>query len=229
MFKKDDLPFRRRTWVDLAAVPKNRIGWELSDCDDTDPADIEIIKKWLKGVGNNKVIRAEGSRTCGVGLLMYGAPGHGKTTLALATLQEAIRTLSLENFAVDENKTMARPCYFMTYSSLLDLKGAMMDDPTDSQIRLWEGLLGECKEDTYNIRVLVIDDVGKEHQATSKWQAAVFHHVVRTRFNNGLPTIVTTNLDLEGLGSAYSAATESFVNEAFVLIELRSLNGDLRQ
>lgn len=227
MFKSDDLPLRRRTWLKLAAIPKNRVGWELNDCSEITDYDLKFVQSWLDMVRKNQVIRAEGSRNCGKGLLLYGAPGHGKTTLSLAILQEIIRTFSMENFAVNDGNTMARPAYFIQYSALLDLKGETMDDPTSDQIRLWEGILGECKEDTYNIRVLVIDDVGKEHVSGSQWNRAMLHHVLRTRFNNGLPTIVTSNLP--ELSKAYGDATESFVHEACLILELQSRSGDLRK
>lgn len=228
MFKSDELPLRRRTWLKLAAIPKNRIGWELSDCDDISPSDIADINQWLSHARAGRVIRAEGSKFCGLGLFLYGSPGHGKTTLSLAILQEVIRTFSMENFSVAEGHTMARPAYFIQYSTLLDLKGATMGDPTPDEVRLWEGLLGECKEDTYNVRVLVIDDIGKEHTGSgSQWHAAMLHHILRTRFNNGLPTIITSNLP--DLSKIYGEATDSFIHEACTVMRLQSRNGDLRK
>lgn len=228
MFKADDLPLRRRTWLKLAAIPKNRIGWELSDCTDVSEQDLSNIREWLENAKNGSVIRAEGLPSCGVGLFLYGAPGHGKTTLSLAILQEIIRTFSMENFAVTDGHTMARPAYFIQYSTLLELKGSMMESPTSDEVRLWEGILGECKEDTYNVRVLVIDDIGKEHTGSgSSWHSAMLHHILRTRFNNGLPTIITSNLP--DISKIYGEATDSFLNEACVVMRLQSRNGDLRR
>jgi hypothetical protein len=53
--------------------------------------------------------------------------------------------------------------------------------------------------------------------------------VLRTRFNKGLPTIVTTNIKLEDWAALYGDATESFANEAFVYIPIASSSGDLRK
>lgn len=227
MFKPDELPLRRRTWLKLAAIPKNRMGWELSDCTEVSDSDMDVIKSWIEAAKSGKVIRAEGERNCGVGLFLFGSPGHGKTTLSLAILQEILRTFSMESFVVSDGNTMARPAYFIQYSTLLDLKGSTMGDPTPDELRLWEGILGECKEDTYNVRVLVIDDVGKEHMSGSQWHSAMLHHVLRTRFNNGLPTIVTSNL--KDLKTTYGDATDSFIHEACVVLPLKSRNGDLRK
>ena len=229
MFKPAELPFRRRTWLDLAAIPTNRRGWELEDCDDVPDKAVMAIQKWLKSALEGRIIRAEGAKNCGVGLFLYGSPGHGKTTLALAALQEIIRTFPFDSFAVKPNSSLSRPCYFIQYSELLELRGATFEGAPPNKLRLWEGILGECKEDTYNVRVLVIDDIGREHNSGTGWEAALLHHVLRVRFNNGLPTIVTTNHRLEDWGNTYGPQTESFAHEAFIQIELRSVNGDLRK
>ena len=227
MFKPDELPLRRRTWLKLAAIPNSRLGWGLEDCSDVSPDDMDSIKKWIRTAKNGNVIRAVGKTSCGLGLMLYGKPGHGKTTLSLAILQDIIREFSMEDFAVSEGSTMARPCYFIQYSALLELRGETMNDPSPDQLRLWEGILGESKEDTYNVRVLVIDDIGQEHKSGSGWQSSMLHHILRTRFNNGLPTILTTNLG--SWGTTYGNATESFMHEAFVIVNLESPNGDLRK
>jgi DNA replication protein DnaC len=229
MFKLEELKVRRRTWVQMANVPKARTGWTLDDCTDIEVKDINKIKKWLGTVKSGKVIRAVGSKGCGKGLMFYGTPGHGKTTLALSTIQEIMSTFPLSAFDVADGSPLIRPCYFITFNDVLNLKGALMDDPTDDQEVIYSGMLGECKNDAYNIRVLVIDDVGKEHSSLSGWQKNMLHHVLRTRFNNGLPTIVTTNVELGDWAGLYGDATESFAHEAFVYFGITSTSGDLRK
>jgi DNA replication protein DnaC len=229
MFKSIDVPLRRRTWMQIAAIPKNRIGWEFEDCSDTSEEDIRLIKAWIRKVESGHVIRAEGEKGCGRGLLLYGEPGHGKTTLSLVILQDLLLRVTPSVFVPAENKTLVRPCYFITYNALLDLKGSTMDDPTSEELTLFDGIMGNCIDDAYNIRVLVIDDVGKEHNSGSGWQKTMLHHVLRTRFNNGLPTIVTSNLPPEAWDATYGSATESFAREAFVPIALKSPQGDLRK
>jgi DNA replication protein DnaC len=229
MFNVDELKLRRRSWVKIAAVPYNRQGWEFKDCTGVISSDVEIIKEWISTVESGKVIKSKGQTSCGQGLMLYGEPGHGKTTLALVILQDILRRFPYEAFSPEANKTLVRPCYFLTFSALLDLKGALMEEPTDEEQSLFAGILGESVDDAYNIRVLVIDDVGKEHMSGSGWQKTMLHHVLRTRFNNGLPTIVTSNIPLEAWGAVYGPATESFAREAFVPIALKSPKGDLRK
>ena len=50
MFKVDDLKLRRRSWMKIAAIPYNRLGWEFSDCNDVTSEDVAIIKRWVKTV-----------------------------------------------------------------------------------------------------------------------------------------------------------------------------------
>lgn len=228
MIQTNDLPAGRRAWLQAAHIPRARIGWELSDCVDLTKADVELVTRWMSKVAEGSVIRADGKRTCGNGLLIVGKPGHGKTTLAVAVLQEMMRTNSPESFSLTPGKIIARPCYFATFNDIIELKGELMDNPTDEQERLFLGMHGECEDDAYNIRVLVIDDVGKEHSSGSGWQRTMLHHILRTRFNNGLPTIVTTNLPVDSWDAAYGDATGSFLLEAFTTIELESIRGDLR-
>jgi DNA replication protein DnaC len=229
MFNPKELKVRRRSWLQIASVPDARIGWTLDDCTDTEISDIEKIRRWVKSVEDGKIIRSVGSKACGRGLLLCGQPGRGKTTLALAIIQEMITKFPLESFSPSENKVLIRPCYFATFNDIIDLKGELMDDFTPEAENLYNGMLGECKDDAYNIRVLIIDDLGKEHASLSGWQKNLLHHVLRTRFNNGLPTIVTTNIELKNWAGLYGDATESFANEAFSYLPITAAKGDLRR
>lgn len=228
MFDIDTLKIRRKAWLQAANIPKNRRGWELSDCKAVDPVTMRAVKAWVESVKEGKIIRST-SKRCGYGLLFQGSPGHGKTTLGLAIVQELLKDASLEAFSVDEGSTLIKPCYFITFNDLLELKGQTMEEPTEEGIRLLDGLLGNCATDAYNIRVLVIDDVGNEHETQSQWQKNMLHHVLRSRFNAGLPTIVTTNIPLENWHGRYGEATTSFANEAFAYLRIDSAKGDLRR
>jgi len=229
MIKLDELPVRRSSWVRIANIPKARIGWEFSDCTDVDPEELKIVKSWVKLVGDGKIIRADGAKTCGRGLLLVGKPGQGKSALALTIIQEMMRTFPIESFDVEGSKVLVKPCYFTTFSGIISLKGSLISEHRDEDERLFLGMHGDCDDDAYNIRVLVIDDVGKEHTSASGWQSTLLHDILRTRFNNGLPTIVTTNLPVKSWGAEYGEATGSFIHEAFATIELQSSKGDLRR
>jgi DNA replication protein DnaC len=102
-----------------------------------------------------------------------------------------------------------------------------MDEPEESEASLFNGIFGTNKSDAYNVRVLVLDDVGREHASLSGWQKSVLHHLLRTRYNNGLPTIVTSNVLKKEWAALYGDATASFVDEAFVPLSMD--NEDLRR
>lgn len=230
MIDINELPARRKSWIKIADVPRARLGWEFSDCKDVTETDLRMVKRWIEKVKCGEVIRADGANTCGRGLLLVGKPGQGKTALALTIIQEMMRTFSFEAFAVKEDMSIVKPCYFTTFNSIVELKGREISNvQTDAEERLFLGMHGECNDDAYNIRVLVIDDVGKEHTSASGWQSTMLHHILRTRFNHGLPTIITTNLPIKAWEAEYGEATGSFIHEAFATIELESIRGDLRK
>jgi DNA replication protein DnaC len=229
MYKLEEQKIRRRTWIQAANIPPAMQGWILEDCVESDPSDVENIRKWITAVSKGVIIRATGNKSCGKGLLLDGNPGRGKTTLALSAIQEMMLRLPLDAFGVKPGDTLIKPCYFMTFNDFLELKGSMMDDPTDAQDTLYHGVLGECLADAYNIRILVLDDVGKEHAGLSGWQKNMLHHLLRTRYNNGLPTIVTTNVKLEDWAGLYGDATESFARGAFAYLPVVAEKGDLRR
>ena len=218
MFELAKLPVRRRTWVQTAAIPKARLGWTLGDCTDAPKTALKPVRSWLKLALEGEYILKAGGAKCGRGILFYGEPGRGKTTLALAVIQEILTTFPIEAFVPQEGKVIVRPCYFSTFNGILDLKGKLMDSPTEAEETLYAGILGECRDDAYNIRVLIIDDIGKEHTSLSGWQSNMLHHILRTRFNNGLPTIVTSNIEKQDWAVSYGEATGSFIKEAFVYV-----------
>lgn len=228
MYNPDELPIRRKSWLKIAAIPPAKLGWELSDCTAVPEPLMNQLSRWLKGLYNGKIIRAEGAETCGVGLLLYGLPGRGKTTLANTVLQEFIRNVAPDVVGMGPGKAVSKLARFITYNTLLDLKGSIMENHEADEELLYNGILGEAVDDAYNVRLLVLDDVGKEHASVSGWQRNMLHHVLRTRFNNGLPTIVTTNIRIDDWEAHYGTATQSFVHEAFVYVNMDTIT-DLRK
>jgi DNA replication protein DnaC len=197
------------------------------------PADVEErvgvfateIEDWIEDVIAGKVIKTVGGLgKTGVGLLFDGAPGLGKTTHAVLALTELVRHLpddeakarELLHYSAQDYGIKARPIYYMTVPDFIHRKKAMIDADPDQRKELGyilEGLHGRSKYDHLNVRVLVLDDLGKE--LSSDYNVAGFDELLRSRYDKGLPTIVTTNLTREQWGRKYGEAMGSFVYEAF--------------
>jgi len=224
MYNLDDLKFRRQSWVQSSQIPPKYIGRELSDCTEISPNDMDDILTWMDLVKSGKVIDVMGTDLAGKGLALFGAPGQGKTTVAAALVQDLMRTVSLDVFPFNATQ----PVFFTTYVKLVNLRGYLMSDYVEgTKEALWESIMGESKTESRNIKVLVIDDLGKEFQSASGWQRSIIDEVLRSRYSNCLPTIITSNLPTAEWVK-YNSALASFAQEAFVNIQVKSTQGDLR-
>ena len=195
-----------------ANLPMKSIGMELSDLDNGPAAD--KVKIWLEQVQAGVVIKSPGSPFSGLGLLLVGLPGHGKTTLASVAVQELIRTMPFDT---------EQPALFMDYPKFLRLEKTAFSDPSvEDDLRKIYG------DDRHSIPLFILDDLGKEYRTQAGWAENVFDALLRARFNTGLPTIVTTNVKTSKWRATYSEAMASFAHEAFMWVEVESDNGDRR-
>jgi DNA replication protein DnaC len=188
------------------------IGMEFSDLDNAEA--VALVQKWVDTVRSGIVIKSPGSPSSGLGLALVGLPGHGKTTLASVALQELIRTMPVSS---------NHPGLFMDYPKYLRLEKESWTDPEAKE--LIQKVNGDVKE---SIPLFILDDLGKEYRTASGWSENMFDAVLRSRFNAGLPTIVTTNVKFSKWRATYGAAMESFAHEAFMWVDIESESGDRR-
>ena len=226
MYSFQDTHGAIRMQLSAANLPMKTLGMEFSDLDPSTAVD--AAKSWIESVREGKVIQAIGEKTCGLGLLFMGEPGRGKTTLASVVLQELIRTMPKVSWG-DPNSSIRRPVYFSDYPKLLRLqKNQWSDEKNQENQLLLDSMYGEAGRE-YNIRVLVIDDLGKEYRTSTGWAENTFDALLRARFNAGLPTIITTNVKLAKWGQVYGEAMASFAHESFIPFEVESSKGDRRK
>jgi DNA replication protein DnaC len=189
MYNIAELPGTVRAQINAANLPMKTIGWEFSDIEPSEALD--TVKMWVEMVKSGKIIQAAGNPNCGRGLLLVGEPGHGKTTLASTALQELIRGMSRESWGTPDFNPK-RPAMFMDYPKLLRVQKTQWSDFDDGIETMINGIYGDGPKENV-IRTFVLDDLGKEHKASSRWAEDTFDELLRSRFNSGLPTIVTSN------------------------------------
>jgi DNA replication protein DnaC len=215
----------QRHWILSGNIPNRFIGMTPADVTERIGKFSPVIDSWITDVLDGKVVKTLGGiGKTGVGLLFDGGPGLGKTTHAVVTLLELIRRLpaspdearkALGYSAVDFSRA-SRPVYYMTFPDFLNRKKSMFDAEPDQKRELqleMDGFHGRAVSDHLNVRVLVLDDLGKEYG--SEYNVAGFDEILRSRYDKALPTIVTTNTPREQWKNKYGDAMGSFVHEAF--------------
>jgi len=168
-----------------------RLGWA-----DVEAEEGAILK------AQNYLANAEGYVTNGLGLILYGEIGTGKTLLGALILKGLLAR------GVD--------CYFTSFGGMIELLSAGWNDDDDKQ---W--YVRRCK----NAGVLMIDDVGREHrqrrmvkgegltEMTTALAQSTFEEVIRHRVASAKPTIVTANLNLQALEMKYGGNVLSLLSE----------------
>ena len=218
MFSLDEVSPSIKARILSAGLPLKTIGMEFSDLDPS--VSLEEVKKWVGLTIAGEVIRAIGKPTCGLGLMLVGEPGHGKTTMASVAVQALIRA--------DAFGSAKSPVSFMDYPKLLRLQKSLWNEEDEIAQAKIESIFGESGLNR-STQVFILDDLGKEYRTASGWAENTFDALLRSRFNSGLPTIVTTNIPFKQWGTVYGEPMGSFAHEAFIPLSITSLKGDRRK
>lgn len=109
-------------------------------------------------------------------LLLHGPCGSGKTHLSAAVANESIRR--------------RRKSLFMIVPDLLDYLRETFNPRS-------EVTYDERFEAIRSVPMLVLDDLGTENATT--WAREKLYQIVNHRYNTQLPTVLTTNQDLESI------------------------------
>jgi DNA replication protein DnaC len=228
----NELSPMKRFWITKNAnIPLRYLGWSKDQILESSGRFAPEVEAWIKLVMKGDVIKKPGSiGTTGIGLLFDGDPGLGKTTYATVAAMEVVRRLpddpdeaaKLLGTSKGDLGHKFRAIYYLTYPEYLHLRRSAFDaDPEERRElnRFIDGFHGRSKEDHLNVRLLVIDDLGKEHKTS--WNESQFDELLRSRYDKGLPTLITTNVVRENWGTVYGDAMGSFVHEAFRQVKLR--------
>lgn len=228
----------KRYWLEKSSnIPIRYAGWDKERIIQSSGKFPVEIDDWLDSMLAGDVIKNPGGLgATGVGLLFDGGPGEGKTTHAVVAAAEFILRLPDEpeeaakilHAKPSDFGRQFRAVHFLTFPEFLSIKKASFDAEGEERRelnRVIEGFHGRAKEDWLNVRLLVIDDLGKENG--SRYNDSSFDELLRSRYDKGLPTIITTNVMREDWATQYSEAMGSFAFEAFNRI--RIVNKDLRK
>lgn len=127
----------------------------------------------------------------GLGLILHGPHGTGKTLLATLLLKKLLG--------------LGYDGYFTQFNELLD---SYTSGWRDEEERLW------FTRKVRNTGVLVVDDVGKESKGRENVTSPMFDAVIRARVADAKPTIITTNYSMEQMHSGYGGAVMSLLAES---------------
>jgi DNA replication protein DnaC len=172
-----------------ARIPKSYWGCTLETYDTDYPgADPSQARALLTA---RKFCEAYPVDTAGKGILFVGSLGSGKTHLAVAVLRRLIGERGAHGIFCDYGALIKD--IQMSYNSSLTLSEFSLLDPILST------------------EILVLDDIGA--QKPSDWVRDNFAHILNTRYNNRLTTIITTNFPDLAAGSGEMTDTERSARE----------------
>lgn len=123
-------------------------------------------------------------------MILSGAPGRGKSHLAMATLRNILETSKYTKKGI-----------YVHYASFLDLVKESFDQPEKKQ------RVAQIKAEMMNCNVLVLDDLGVDlgsidrPKDASPWNMEMLNLVLEARENK--PLIVTTNFDEGQIKASY--------------------------
>lgn len=142
-----------------------------------------VTAKTLRSVDQLRAWRPPGS------VFLAGPVGSGKTHLAAALLQDHVRRTVQAGLFVSE-ADLARN---------VRRRAAGREEP-------------DLTLDAERSSVLLLDDLATSESAKG-WQRDQIEDLICYRYNAGTPTIITSNVPLDGIGKVYGARVESRIRE----------------
>lgn len=182
----------------LIGIPKSFRGNTLKDFDVKGKSELKKVKGLVQAYIEDLDSNFENNK----GLFLYGSNGVGKTMLSSIILKEAYR-----HRYTSRRSTFVE--YVDKYTKVWNAKSA------DEKATLEDELYTYYKA----VEFLVLEEVGKE--IDSKVSASILEDLLRYREDNGLVTIVCTNLNISLMTERYGESCISLLkgNTTPVMIE----------
>lgn len=200
MLKSEDDFFNRN--LILAKIPKKYWGYQW-DHIKGDLGCIDVNQEGIEIIDdylqniNNDIL------SNGKGLYIYGGHGTSKTTTAIIILKEA----------------MKKGCtgYYLHFHEMIDFVTLGWKDEIKKM--LWEYIVQK-------IDFLVLDDIGRNFKMSDR-ESIIIDKLFVYRCNNNLPTILTTNLSTDDIGSLLGESILSLFKEN--VYEVKFVGEDIRK
>jgi DNA replication protein DnaC len=129
-------------------------------------------------------------------ILMFGQTGLGKTHLSLA----------IANVVLQKG-------YSVIYDSAINILRNIEKEHFSYEHS------SEMIDLVMNTDLLILDDIGTEYE--SNFYNATVYNIINTRLNCGKPTIISTNLDFEGIARRYDKRVMSRIISMYSCLEFK--------
>lgn len=205
----------RSRWVARSEVPERTRAIGVEDLDGP-----------LQAVATSVLGSFVGASGDGRGLLLYGEVGVGKTTAAAVILREAMLRAPCAwlGCPTGDQVTEASPLaprragFYIPFYRLVRRHHQAFSGDEQAQ-ELLTSL--SCDGPVWDrVKLLALDDVGKEYDSGSGFTGSTLHALLRDRFDQGCPTLITTNLNPSAWRTYYGSAMYSFIHQAYEHFEV---------
>lgn len=152
----------------------------------------------------------------GRGYLFAGRPGVGKTMLA-----SIIGTSLLDQGHYVRFLRLPTLIEMTLRQFTLQQAWQRYEDPSAHEE--WQATDAWLEDAKRLSHLLILDDVGREHQGRSGFAASVFDSLLRTRVDLGRPVLLASNLAMKDWAEEYDHTMQSFVHQACAVREFSGL------
>lgn len=172
------------------------VGKRHLDCDlDNFDGDTSFLSEWEKERTDN--------------ILIHGTnAGTGKTHLAVALLKYIGVNYPVNELDKQYSGRLSSDIEFVFFSELMmKIRSTFKESSSESE--------SDIIKRYSNIPYLIIDDIGAEKN--SEYVISVLYLILNNRYQNMLPTIVTTNMDSKGIAESYHQRIVSRLASGFIV------------